>query len=104
MNDMKDTKMTTLFYRKKKPATHPQTGDTISYTDVIVYLYPNKWRSTEYGVDTGYQSYKNGMSRTQAIKAAKRTLIDDGFYLVEQKTKETDYTAFDIIDAVMIQP
>jgi hypothetical protein len=103
-DDTKDTKMTILAYRKKVPATHPQFGTTLPYTDVIVYLYPAMWRMTEFGVDTGYKAYKKGMTRTEAVKQAKRVLNNDGFRLKSEDTTDENHSAFGIIDSLMIQP
>ena len=100
----KDTKMTILEFRKDEPATHPQLGYSLPYTDVIVYLYPEKWRATEYGVDTGLKSYKPGMSRKEATAAVKSLFLEDGFTLKQNKTIEADYTSAVIADALMIQP
>ena len=100
----KDTKMTVLEFHKNEPATHPQLGCSLPYTDVIVYLYPEKWRVTEYGVDTGLKSYKSGMTRKEAIEAAKNLFLRDGFTLKWHKTTEADYTGAILMDALMIQP
>jgi|GEM_PF-4530923 len=100
----KDTKMTVLEFYKDEPATHPQLGCSLPYTDVIVYLYPEKWRVTEYGVDTGLKSYKPGMTRKESIVEAKKLFLDEGFTLKRHKTTEADYTGAIIMDALMIQP
>ena len=100
----KDTKMTVLEFRKEEPATHPQLGCSLPYTDVIVYLYPDKWRVTEYGVDTGLKSYKPDMTRKEAIEVTKNLFLGKGFTLKRHKTTEEDYTAAIIIDALMMQP
>ena len=72
--------------------------------EVIAYLYPENWRVTEYGVDSGLTRYKSGMSREEAIKTVKELFTKNGFVLKEQKTREADYMGAVIVDALMIQP
>ena len=100
----KDTKMTILEFRKDEPATHPQLGCSLPHTDVIVYLYPEKWRVTEYGIDTGLKSYKPNLTRKDAIGVVKNLFLGDGFTLKRNKTMEADYTDVVLMDALMIQP
>jgi hypothetical protein len=96
--------MTILVYSKKEPATHPQLGTTLLYTDVILYLYSDMWRMLEYGVDTGYRAYKKGMTQAEAVEKAKCALNDNGFRLVSEDTVDENHTAFGIINSLMIQP
>ena len=93
-----------LEYFKNEPATHPQYGCSLPTTTIFIYLYPNYWRQTEYGVDTGLIRYKQGLSRSEALKLVRELMRNDGYHLKKHRIVETDFTDVVIMGALMIQP